>query len=73
MARCAGSLASRWVFVVVFMRFSRVVLLLLVAAFGLQGCGGLFSKGERRIKSPCVRAGSGHTCERHSVNQWWLG
>ncbi|AGZ79307.1 type IV secretion system protein VirB7 [Anaplasma marginale] len=55
------------------MRFSRVVLLLLVAAFGLQGCGGLFSKGERRIKSPCVRASGSQTCERHPVNQWWLG
>ncbi|ACZ49482.1 putative VirB7 [Anaplasma centrale str. Israel] len=55
------------------MRFSRVVLLLLVAAFGLQGCI-LFSKEERKIKSPCVRAGNGQqTCERHPVNQWWLG
>ncbi|WP_169193368.1 hypothetical protein [Anaplasma platys] len=42
--------------------------------FCLSGCITVFSKGDRRIKSPCVRASSGYTekCERHSVNDWWL-
>ncbi|MCU7611364.1 type IV secretion system protein VirB7 [Anaplasma capra] len=55
------------------MKFSRMVLLLLVAMFGLHGCGGLFSKGERKIRSPCVKASDARTCERRPVNQWWLG
>ena len=38
----------------------------------LQGCGGIFSKEERRIRSPCVRMDNGQECERHPVNEWWL-
>ncbi|MGN7661299.1 MAG: hypothetical protein ACTJLK_01590 [Anaplasma sp.] len=56
------------------MRFSRIALLVLVvvAMLGVQGCV-LFSKAERRIKSPCVRVSSDGECERRPVNQWWLG
>ncbi|KJV63718.1 hypothetical protein [Anaplasma phagocytophilum] len=53
------------------MRFYKVLFLFAVVLV-LQGCGGLFSKEERRIRSPCVRAGSGHECERHPVNKWLL-
>ncbi|AEB26875.1 type IV secretion system protein VirB7, putative [Anaplasma phagocytophilum str. HZ] len=55
----------------VVMRFYKVLFLFAVVLV-LQGCGGLFSKEERRIRSPCVRAGSGHECERHPVNKWLL-
>ncbi|MDB1135039.1 hypothetical protein [Candidatus Anaplasma sp. TIGMIC] len=48
------------------------VLLLLVMSFALQGCG-IFSKEERRIKSPCVRLDGQNECERHPVNKWWMG
>ena len=47
-------------------------ILLFAVMFVLQGCGGIFSKGDRRIKSPCVRMGNEHECERHPVNEWWL-
>ncbi|MGN7678350.1 MAG: hypothetical protein ACTJLL_01120 [Anaplasma sp.] len=55
------------------MKFSRIALLLLVvvAMLGMQGC--IFSRAERRIKSPCVRISSDGECERRPVNQWWLG
>lgn len=57
------------------MKFSKVLFfssLLIVCVFCLQGCFGIFSKEDRRIKSPCVRVDGNTECERRPVNDWWL-
>ena len=43
------------------------VLLSIMALLCLQGCF-IFSKTDRRIKSPCVRVHGGGDCERHPIN-----
>ncbi|APR98231.1 type IV secretion system protein VirB7 [Wolbachia endosymbiont of Folsomia candida] len=48
--------------------FKKLLLLSVLAALTLQvGC-----RGQRRLKSPCIKSSESISCELYSVNDHWL-